>query len=149
MVERLLGGALSPRSACTVPSEFRDGAGIPQDAEYYCFIHPLSSFVAREVLRSGALKLSRNPWAFVLLMGGFAYFDQAGKLSQVNAITFTPPVSASHPGLLMVGHELPAADRALQAMQAQVKTPYLLQLLQLDSPSICRILSLIQPEIEA
>lgn len=128
-----LGGTLSPLSECTVPDQYRADAGIPdgkekfggvialQHAKYYCFIHPMPDIKAREKLRRSTtgLKLSRNPWAFVLLMGGYAYFDEDMNLISVNAITFTPSDSDEHPGLLLVGRELPSGhgEHMLKAME--------------------------------
>ena len=55
----------------------------------------------RPQLRS--LKLSRCPWAGVLLMGGFAYFDESKQLISINGITLAPSTT----GLLLVGCEQP------------------------------------------
>ena len=38
-----LQGPLSPLHRVTVPAEFRDGAGIPMDADYFCFIYPIQA----------------------------------------------------------------------------------------------------------
>ena len=92
----LLHGFLSPLSAVTVPMERRRDAGIPTDAASYCYIHPLEHL--HDEVES--LKLAQQSWAFVLLAGGYAYFDATQRLLQVNAIAYAP----SPTGLVLVGH---------------------------------------------
>ena len=90
-----LSGVLSPPSAVTVPVEHRAAAAIPVAATAYCWIHPLDHLAAK----LETLKLARNPWAFVLLTGGFAYFDAEMKLLAINAVAMAP----SPTGLVLVG----------------------------------------------
>ena len=90
-----LNGVLSPPSAVTVPVEHRAAAAIPVAATAYCWIHPLDHLAAK----LETLKLARNPWAFVLLTGGFAYFDAEMKLLAINAVAMAP----SPTGLVLVG----------------------------------------------
>ena len=101
-----LRGVVSPPSAITVPREHRKGAGIPLSAANYCYIHPLDHLA--EKLEK--LKLAKNSWAFVLLTGGFAYFDEHMALLAINAIALAP----SPTGLVLVGYPVagPRTDNA-------------------------------------
>lgn len=121
-------GVLSKSAEVDVPEEYREPAGIPTEGPpksgegnghgprvSYCYIHPLASEADRKkILASNACDLSRNSWAFVLLVGGYAYFNQKKELIWVNAIQFAP--NDSH-GLLLVGHEVPTARHAFEAMK--------------------------------
>jgi hypothetical protein len=109
LLDQQLEGDVSPCHDVTIPKEFRKGAGVPEEAEQFCFIHPLAEeTLARihDAVHEGALSLARNDWAFVLLAGGYAYFrkDEHGQdeLLRVNAITLAP----SDTSLLLVGDEL-------------------------------------------
>ena len=102
-----LRGVLSPCSAVTLPREHRKAAGIPFEATAYCYIHQVEHL--RDELE--ALKLSRDPWAFVLLAGGFAYFGEGGKLLQVNAIAYAP----SPTGLVLVGRPVTSSSASAAA----------------------------------
>ena len=83
----------SPLSPVTVPTQHREGAGIPIDAASFAFIYPWLSDKLSE------LNFARDSWAFVLLLGGFAYFSDDGELISVNALTLAP----SDTGLMLVG----------------------------------------------
>lgn len=69
---------------------------MPLRAATYCYIYPIPSLQ----LALESLHLARNEWAFALLLGGFAYFDEAGGLLAVNAVTLATSTS----GLALVGH---------------------------------------------
>lgn len=103
--ESMLRGTLSPASFVTVPAEKREAGGIPLKAHSYCFMHPLSGLHAA----LSTLKLSRETWALALLAGGFAYFDDAFKLLQVNAITYAP----SSTGLMLIRHPVAPTSRGV------------------------------------
>ena len=62
----------------------------------FCYIHPIPSLQ----LALESLHLAQNEWAFVLLLGGFAYFGEDGKLLAVNAVSLATSTS----GLALVGH---------------------------------------------
>eukprot|EP01050_Picozoa_sp_SAG11_P026282 SAG11_NODE_6238_length_1355_cov_2.575637_1_plen_275_part_01 len=109
--EKMMHGDLSPVSNVTVPKEHRAEAGIPVDAQFYCFIHPMERL--RPYLQASSLKLSQNRWASVLLMGGYAYFGSNKRLLSINAITFAAPSSTC---IMLVGHELSDAEEAVQEM---------------------------------
>ena len=89
---------LSPRAAVTVPKEHRKDAGIPSDAHFFAFIHPSEDTEVLEKVQTIKNK-ARQSWAFVLLIGGYAYFDKSGKLLSVNAIAFAETPQS----LLLVG----------------------------------------------
>ena len=104
-----LRGQLSSKSQVLVPTESRQSLGIPATADTYCFIHPVEHL--RHHLHG--LQLSKHNWASVLLMGGYTYFDSTGWPLAVNAITLAP----SDTGLVLVGHELPNAQAALDVLR--------------------------------
>ena len=113
-----LQGALSPKHMVTVPAESRAGAGIPAKAEKFCFIFPLKDQHALAQIRTASLlQLARNPWAFTLLAGGFAYFDEYGNVLAVNAISFAPSAT----GLLLIGYEVNAVY-AVNTMEQDKRT---------------------------
>ena len=113
-----LTGCLSPPAQVSVPRQYRAANGIPAEAKSFCFIYPLTDDVQvrQKMQMQKGIDLARENWAFVLLQGGFAYFDAAQKLVQVNAITFAP---SSEAGLLLVGHEVPEAMHVLLSMEEQ------------------------------
>ena len=69
---------MSPLAPVTVPADFREGAGIPLEAHTFAYIYPW----AGEHVKS--LNFARDSWAFVMLLGGFAYFSSDGVLMSVN-----------------------------------------------------------------
>jgi len=89
---------LSPRAAVTVPMEFREGAGIPLNSYFFAFIYPSTDPEVLEKVQTLTNK-ARQSWAFVLLIGGYAYYDESGKLISVNAIAFAETPQS----LLLVG----------------------------------------------
>lgn len=107
-------GILSPASPITVPVAHRKGAGIPLRAASYCYIYPIGGSLYSELL---SVSLASYPWALVLLCGGFGYYDHAGDLVQINAISYAP----SNTGVVVVGSPVPAKTRdvILEAMQRQ------------------------------
>lgn len=60
-------------------------AGIPPGATKIAFVHPLAHLAEGELLEK--IKAWQDPWAFVFLMGGFAYFDDGENMLSVNAMT--------------------------------------------------------------
>ena len=106
--ERAKSCSLSPPARVTVPLKVRAAAGIPKCAETFAFIYPWMGEMV------GGLDLSHNAWAFVMLFGGFAYFNKSGDLLSVNAIT----LDHSEQGLMLVGPSI-ATPAAVSAMQAK------------------------------
>lgn len=100
---------LSPLSPVTVPPKARASAGIPMKAHFFAFIYPWN------VDKLGDLKFAQNAWAFVMLLGGFAYFRADGSLISVNAITYD---TADASGLMIVG-PCRASMTSFQAMASQ------------------------------
>jgi len=90
---------LSPKTLVTVPRKFRKGAGIPLKAQHFCFVYPTRSVELQQALSQ--LDLQREAWAFVMLIGGFAYFDAADQLLGVNAVTYSGAASGS--ALMLIG----------------------------------------------
>jgi hypothetical protein len=122
-----MSGTLSPLGEVTVPMGVRPDVGIPdgvgtcggtrvaKEAKYYCFIQPLNDQEVRDMIRAQVkLAMKINSWAFVLLQGGYAYFDEERKLVRVNAITLAQGAGVD---LILAGHEVPDAGPALEAMQ--------------------------------
>ena len=106
--ERAKTCSLSPSAKVTVPLKVRASAGIPKKAQTFAFIYPWMGEMV------GGLDLSRNAWAFVMIFGGFAYFNESGELLSVNAIT----LDHSEQGLMLVGPSS-ATPAALSAMTAK------------------------------
>ena len=79
-------GLISPIAPITLPADSREVAGIPLEATSFCFAYP----VAMMEDKLEKLNLADEPWGFFLLIGGFCYFDDAGKVVGVNALTLVP-----------------------------------------------------------
>jgi len=89
---------VSPRAAVTVPMEYREDAGIPLNAHAFAFIYPSENVRILEKVQAVKNK-ARQSWAFVLLIGGYAYYDEKGALISINAIAF----AETEQSLLLVG----------------------------------------------
>ena len=85
-------GDISPRSPVTLPLEIKREAGIPEASTWFAFIYPLSYFKSR----LHRINLATDPWGFVHLLGGFAYFDDDYNLLGVNALTIVPSPTVLH-----------------------------------------------------
>ena len=81
-----LEGFISPLSPVTVPAEARASAGIPMAAAAFAFVYPMSHL--ENALEK--LNLANNPFGFLLLLGGFAYFDENHVLISSNALALIP-----------------------------------------------------------
>lgn len=81
-------GMLSPRAPVTLPDECKGAAGIPASAKTFCFSYPAMGI--EETL--GKINLTDEPWAYFLLVGGFCYFDEAGKMCACAALTLVPQI---------------------------------------------------------
>ena len=77
-------GPLSPLHKVTIAAESRGAFGIPHGAAYFGFAYPAKDL--DEVLSS--LNLNDQRWGFLLLLGGYCYFDVALNLLALNAVTF-------------------------------------------------------------
>jgi len=63
----------------------RAGTGIPVEATHFCFIYPSEQgALCHERLTKAS---RRNEWGFLLLLGGFAYFDKGHGIICINAIS--------------------------------------------------------------
>lgn len=85
--EQLL-GPLSPRAPVTLPDECRSAAGIPTNAKTFCFSYPAPGMEAT----LERINLTDEPWGYFLLVGGFCYFDEAGKMCACAALTLVPQI---------------------------------------------------------
>lgn len=101
-------GVVGPMTAVTLPDDIKLQAGIPLPATQFAFLHPLKYFKSRQ----HRINLVINPWSCVHLLGGFAYFDDDGKLLGVNALTIQPTASVLH----LVGPTAPTSE-VVQAMR--------------------------------
>ena len=90
-------GAISPPMSLTIHGdENRAKAGIPLEANTFCFCYPLeclSGLYEQLVIDEGRC----DPWLFFLLLGGYAYFGPAetgpvgaNRLVRTNAFVLTP-----------------------------------------------------------
>ena len=113
---------LSPLSRVTVPPKARPSAGIPMAAHSFAFIYPWN------IDRLGEMKMAQNAWAFVMMLGGFAYFDAHQNLIAINAITYDAAADSS--GLMIIG-PCRASMKAFKAMDAQERMK------QITAPSLC------------
>ncbi len=104
-------GSLSPLAEVNLPLEARAGAGVPPDASYFAFLYPADQ--DGDLLDD--LDLESQSWGFLLLLGGFAYFDAQLHLVGVNAVTFNEsPISLAFAGPYGAS---PAAIASLQGQQ--------------------------------
>lgn len=82
--------------------------GVPLAATTFSFVYPLVTTPAQY---ESLLHLAHErPWLFLLLIGGFAYFDDVGVVLQVNALTLLPsPLELALEGPFGVDEEVCAA----------------------------------------
>ena len=113
-------GKLSPKARVTLEGTLaRKSAGIPLDAATFCHLQSAPSMINLDD-QLMALQLSRNDWAFVLLLGGFAYFDEAGVLLQVTALSLTLSHSSGRrTGMIMEGTKVENQEAVLAGMERQ------------------------------
>ena len=76
--------AFSPFSEVNLPPEDRAIARIPQDAAFFAFVYP--SLAASRLGAAQSAGLLGSTRGQLLLNGGYAYVDGAGKLLSINAI---------------------------------------------------------------
>ena len=74
-------GMLSPLCVINLPQEARREAGVPKDAKFFAFLYPQSEGHDQHK----HLNLKEQPWAWLFLIGGFAYFDEQRKPVSINA----------------------------------------------------------------
>lgn len=116
-------GDLSPLSLVTVPQEARHAAGIPSAAHYYAFVYPLA---AEYTVQLKTLNLANEPWAFLLLLGGFTYLDEAKNVLATNALALIP----SETCLEMAGPYLPSTKPLNEMVKQKRMSPITLEALQ-------------------
>lgn len=90
--EVVISGVISPLSVVTLPNVVRRDAGIPQAATHFAFVYPLKHLKGR----LHAINLTREPWAFAVIVGAYAYFDEAGTMLSLNALSIMPSPSVLH-----------------------------------------------------
>ena len=116
---------ISPLSELLLPLEARRGVA-PAKATLYGFLNPLSGLEG--VLEE--MHFGRNdPWAFLLLMGGYCYFDDAYTFLRANALvmsntapihfTYTGPHPASDAGIAGMIAQERMADMTIDALQSE------------------------------
>ena len=106
-------GPISPLHRVTLPPDSRELAGIPRDADFFVYLFALSDDASTEAQMGMDVKwYARNPWAHVLILGGFAYFDANQRLLAVNALSPAPSTS----GLVLRGAP-PVSPGALAALR--------------------------------
>ena len=86
---------------------------IPADACYLAFLHPAKAL--EKALE--ATNISDDPWAYLLLIGGFAFFDADRKLQSVNALSLTPTRHEMH---FDGPHEMDSEDIARLRVQGRL-----------------------------
>ena len=109
---RKLSGAISPLQRVNLPLEMRAGVGIPLNAAFFAFAYPTENMN----LALESLNLLEEPWAFLCLMGGFCYFDEALELIGVNSVTFVKTAFCFH-----FEGPYPATSDAIVALQSQAR----------------------------
>lgn len=84
-------GKLSPQHKVTLPAAARRDAGIPEDADHYCFLYPLSCLAGKwDALVSEYAVHAQSQWLDALLLGAFVYFSKAGSVLRINALSLKP-----------------------------------------------------------
>ncbi|KOO34897.1 hypothetical protein Ctob_010958, partial [Chrysochromulina tobinii] len=116
---------ISPVSELLLPLEARRGVA-PAKATLYGFLNPLSGLEGvLEEMHFG----QNDPWAFLLLMGGYCYFDDAYNFLRANAFvmsntapihfTYTGPHPASDAGIAGMIAQERMADMTIDALQSE------------------------------
>ena len=100
-------GVISPANEVTLPPAIKREAGIPLAATHFAYVYPLKEFKDN----NHSVNVAEEPWAFALLIGGFAYFGSDGELLAVNALTIVPSPAVLH----LVG-PYPPRHQAMVAM---------------------------------
>ena len=87
-------GLLGPLSAVTLPAKARKLAGIPANAASFAFAYPHLVHAGRATALVndyvGSTQREMEPVLLFLLLGGFCYFDERGRLLRVNGLSFQP-----------------------------------------------------------
>ena len=111
-----LRGIISPCQPVTIHSQrARKRVGIPRDAVKFAFVYPASAPDVDNKLENLYLgHRQHQQWAYLLLLGGFCYFDEEDNLLSVSALT---PFESPH-SLYLTG-PIPASLGALCEMTAQ------------------------------
>jgi len=98
-----LGLVSSMSGVTTMCLEVREIMGIPETATQYAYLHPIIC-ESTSVTRVMSLSFRKNRWANLLLFGGFAFFNEAQELLQINAFSYAS--SDGVHGLGLVRHNL-------------------------------------------
>ena len=106
-------GLLSPLAPITLDHTARQIAGIHPAAQTFAFAYPLEALASRPTAFQLFLRIaSSEPWLFLILLGGFVYFDGDDCMVQVNTISLNGDESAE---LHQVG-PVPVREEAMRAL---------------------------------
>ena len=117
-------GPLSPLHPINLPPRARRAIGIPAAAAHFAFCYPADGMEA--VLE--ALNLTDQPWAFLLLLGGFLYFDADYSPCGINSLTlagssitldFLGPFDARSAAVHQLDEQKRLCEVTLDALEAQ------------------------------
>jgi len=86
--EQQLEGMMSPKAAITLPDEVKAGAGIPPQAVQFAFVYPIDG-MHESVKQLEKIVSDEDAWIYMLMLGGFVYFDDGGACCSVNALTLS------------------------------------------------------------
>ena len=120
----IVSGLLSPLHPVNLPIESRKGTGVPAAAAHFAFCYPADGM--EKVLEP--LNLTDQPWAFILLLGGFIYFDESFNTCGINSIglagskimlDFVGPFSARQPAMDALDVEKRLCAVTLEALEDQ------------------------------
>ena len=82
------GSIVSPLAEVDLPEAPSELAGVPTGAAFYAYLYPVHQ--AAQTMEGELLRIDQ-PWASLMLFGGFAYFNDARQLLAVNV--FASPTS--------------------------------------------------------
>ena len=103
------GGRLSPPTKITIKGRRARLAGIPENAEFYAFAHPLACLEGQYESLAPS-----QPWEYFVLLGGYVYFDADRQLVACNALVHSSQPTCLH----MIGPFQPS-ETALDALRQQ------------------------------
>lgn len=135
-----LRGKMSPLSKVTLSAEAKETVGIPAQATHFAFVYPMDH--VEDFFET--FNLSKHPWTFFLLCGGFLYFNETCTshddadlsredasrdcIAAINAISLVPSdyhldLKGPFPSSKEFAQELKKTDRlakvTIDALQAQ------------------------------
>ena len=102
-------GCLSPPAKISIKGRRARLAGIPENAEFYAFAHPLACLEGQYESLAPS-----QPWEYFVLLGGYVYFDADRQLLACNALVHFSSATCLH----LIGPFQPSAT-ALTALRQQ------------------------------